>query len=154
MRKLVKRNPVAILTGRRRSRLSLGFPCVPSEGRKRSPTPLTHDRLHVFHFVLAAHDIANLIMQFVLTLLLQLAASLLLAPRIIALAPLGRGYHVVYAVLLGVLVWLAGLVVARVLKAMHGPRAATLAASIIGALVGVGVVLLPTVMPNTEMRSI
>jgi hypothetical protein len=89
-------------------------------------------------------------MYVVCALVLQLAASLLLAPRIMALAPLGRAYQVAYAVLLGVLVWLAGLIVARVLKAMHGPRAATLAASIIGALVGVGVVLLPTVVPSTE----
>jgi hypothetical protein len=89
-------------------------------------------------------------MQVVLTLLLQLAAGLLLAPIIVAAVPLGRAYHIAYAVLLGALVWLAGLLVAKALKAPRAPTAATLATSIIGALIGVGIVLLPTLIPGTE----
>jgi len=89
-------------------------------------------------------------MQIVLTLLLQLAAGLLLAPIVVALAPLGRAYHVVYALLLGALVWLAALLVAQALKAARGPTGATLATSIIGALIGVGIVLLPALIPGTQ----
>jgi len=89
-------------------------------------------------------------MQVVLTLLLQLAAALLLAPIIVAAAPLGRAYHIAYALLLGVLVWLAGLLVAKVLRAPRAPTGATLATSIIGALIGVGIVLLPALIPGTE----
>jgi hypothetical protein len=88
-------------------------------------------------------------MHIVLTLLLQLAAGLLLAPVVIAAVPLGRAYHVAYAVLLGVLVWLAGLLVAQVLKT-PAPGMRTLVAAIIGGLVGVGVVLLPTFVPSAE----
>jgi hypothetical protein len=87
-------------------------------------------------------------MAILLTLLLQLAAGLLLAPSIISLLPLGRVYHIVYAVVLGALVWLAGLVIARVLNA-PAPRTGVLVASIMGALVGVSVVLLPTFVPAT-----
>ena len=89
-------------------------------------------------------------MQIVLTLLLQLAAGLLLAPTIVAAAPEVCAYHIAYALLLGVLVWLAGLLVALVLKAPRAPTGATLATSIIGALIGVGVVLLPALIPGTE----
>jgi hypothetical protein len=88
-------------------------------------------------------------MHIVLTLLLQLAAGLLLAPVVVAAVPLGRAYHVVYAVLLGVLVWLAGLLVAQVLKAPT-PGVRTLVAAIIGGVIGVSVVLLPTFVPSTE----
>ena len=88
-------------------------------------------------------------MAFLLTLLLlQLAAGLLLAPVIVSLLPLGRVYHIVYALVLGGLVWLAGLLVAQVMK-VPAPRTATLVASIIGALVGVSIVLLPTFVPAT-----
>jgi hypothetical protein len=87
-------------------------------------------------------------MAFLLTLLLQLAAGLLLAPPIVSLLPLGRVYHIVYALVLGGLVWLAGLLVAQVMKA-PAPRMATLVASIIGALIGVSIVLLPAFVPAT-----
>ena len=39
-------------------------------------------------------------MQFIVTLLLQIAAGVLLAPLIVSLVPLGRVYHVVYAIVL------------------------------------------------------
>ena len=87
-------------------------------------------------------------MALLLTLLLQLAAGLLLAPMIVSLLPLGRVYHIVYALVLGGLVWIAGLLVALVMKAPV-PRIATLVACIIGALIGVSVVLLPTFVPAT-----
>jgi hypothetical protein len=83
-----------------------------------------------------------------LTVLLQLAAGLLLAPAIVSLLPLSRVYHIVYALVLGGLVWLAGLLVAHLMKG-PAPRTATLVASIIGALIGVSVVLLPTFVPAT-----
>jgi hypothetical protein len=88
-------------------------------------------------------------MQFIVTLLLQIAAGVLLAPLIVSLVPLGRVYHVVYAVLLGLLVWVAGLLVAQVLKG-PAPHRGRLVASIVGALIGVAVVLLPTFVPATE----
>ncbi|MET0651023.1 MAG: hypothetical protein ABWY63_00795 [Hyphomicrobiaceae bacterium] len=83
-----------------------------------------------------------------LTVLLQLAAGLLLAPAIVSRLPLSRVYHIVYALVLGGLVWLAGLLVAHLMKG-PAPRTATLVASIIGALIGVSVVLLPTFVPAT-----
>lgn len=85
-------------------------------------------------------------MAILLTLLLQLAAGLLLAPAIVSLLPLGRVYHIAYALVLGALVWLAGLLVAQFMKA-PAPRTATLVAAIVGALVGVTIVLLPTFVP-------
>ena len=88
-------------------------------------------------------------MQFIVTLLLQIAAGVMLAPLIVSLVPLGRVYHVVYAVLLGLLVWVAGLLVAQVLKG-PAPHRGRLVASIVGALIGVAVVLLPTFVPATE----
>jgi hypothetical protein len=88
-------------------------------------------------------------MHILLTLLLQLAAGLLLVPFLVGAMPLGRGYHVVYAVLLGVLFWVAGWAVAQVLKAPQ-PRMSALVSSIIGALVGVGITLLPTFVPGAE----
>jgi hypothetical protein len=87
-------------------------------------------------------------MAVLLTLLLQLAVGLLLAPMIVSLLPLGRVYHVVYALVLGGLVWLAGWLVAQVLKS-PAPRTATLVAAIMGALIGVSIVLLPTFVPAT-----
>lgn len=87
-------------------------------------------------------------MAILLTLLLQLVAGLLLAPTIVSLLPLGRAYHILYALVLGALVWLAGLLVAQVMK-VPAPRTTTLVASIVGALVGVSVVLLPTFVPAT-----
>lgn len=88
-------------------------------------------------------------MQFILTLLLQVVAGLLLAPMIVSLVPLGRVYHIVYAVVLGLLVWVAGLLVAQVLKG-PAPHRGRLVASVIGALIGVAIVLLPTFVPATE----
>jgi hypothetical protein len=85
-------------------------------------------------------------MAILLTLLLQLAAGLVLAPAIVSLVPLGQGYHIVYALVLGALVWLAGLLPARIMKA-PAPRAATLVASIVGGLVGLTIVLLPSFIP-------
>jgi hypothetical protein len=87
-------------------------------------------------------------MAVLLTLLLQLAAGLLVAPLIVSLLPLGRLYHIVYALVLGGLMWLAGWLVAQVLKGA-APRTATLVASTIGALIGVSIVLLPTFVPAT-----
>ena len=87
-------------------------------------------------------------MAFLLTLALQLAAGLLLAPVIVSLLPLGRVYHIVYALVLGGLVWLAGLLVAQVLKG-PAPRTAALVAAIMGVLIGVSIVLLPTFVPAT-----
>jgi hypothetical protein len=83
-------------------------------------------------------------------MLAQLAAGLLLAPIVVTAVPLGRAYHLGYAVLLGVLMWLAGLLVARLVKATDNPSGAKLAAAVIGALVGVGIVLLPTFVPSLE----
>jgi hypothetical protein len=88
-------------------------------------------------------------MQFIVTLLLQIAAAVLLAPPIVSMLPLGRVYHVVYAVVLGLLVWIAGLLVAQVLKG-SAPHRGRLIASMVGALIGVAVVLLPTFAPATE----
>jgi hypothetical protein len=88
-------------------------------------------------------------MQVILTLLLQIAAGLLLAPMVISLVPLGRVYHVVYAVVLGVLMWVVGLLVAQLLKGAV-PHRGRLVASIMGALIGVAIVLLPTFVPSTE----
>jgi hypothetical protein len=85
-------------------------------------------------------------MAILLTLLLQLAAGLVLAPLAVSLLPLGRVYHIVYALVLGALVWLAGLLIAHMLQA-PAPRTAMLVASIVGALVGVCVILLPVFVP-------
>jgi len=88
-------------------------------------------------------------MQSIVTLLLQIAAGVLLAPIIVSLVPVALDYNIVYAVVLGGLVWVAGWLVAQVLKG-PAPHRGRLVASIVGALIGVSVVLLPTFVLATE----
>jgi len=95
---------------------------------------------------IARHTHGDRAMAILLTLLLQLAAGLVLAPLVVALLPLGRVYHIVYALVLGALIWLAGLLIAQMMQA-PAPRTAMLVASMVGALVGVFVILLPAFVP-------
>lgn len=73
--------------------------------------------------------------------LLQLAIGWFGAPQVLRYVPVGGDAQVfVYAIAAAIIVWLVGLIGAQVLKDVGTPSARTLAAALIGGLVGAAIV--------------
>lgn len=88
-------------------------------------------------------------------LLVQLGVGYFGAIRIVPyIPPLGAGTRLfVYAVVMAVLVWIVGLVLAQVLRETGAPSSATLAAALVLALIGAAIYTwLPLILP--ESRSV
>lgn len=80
----------------------------------------------------------------VVIFIVQAAAAWFLTPAVVSLLPFGRLYLVAYAVAAALLVWLVGLLGARLLQSIPQPGVVTLLWSIAAALIGVGIAhLLP-----------
>jgi hypothetical protein len=91
-------------------------------------------------------------------LVAQLAVAWFATPYIVRYIPgLGRFQLFVYAAVFAVLVWVVGLVLSQVLRETGMPSSATLAATLILALIGAAVVTwLPVFLPDvrTSMRAL
>jgi len=67
--------------------------------------------------------------------------------------PLGGDLRIfLYALLFGLMVWNAGLIGAEILKGIPSPSSATLAACLIGALIGAAIVFIPGLLSAIPFR--
>nr|PZN85782.1 MAG: hypothetical protein DIU57_05920 [Pseudomonadota bacterium] len=75
-------------------------------------------------------------------ILLQLAIGWFGAPQVLRYVPVGGDAQMfVYAVAAAIIVWLVGVIGAQILKDVPTPSAGTLAAALIGGLIGAAIVV-------------
>ncbi|MCL4767657.1 MAG: hypothetical protein KJZ80_15635 [Hyphomicrobiaceae bacterium] len=75
-------------------------------------------------------------------ILLQLAVGWFGAPQVLRYVPVGGDAQIfVYAVAAAIIVWLVGMIGAQVLKDVATPSAGTLAAALLGGLIGAALVV-------------
>lgn len=75
-------------------------------------------------------------------ILLQLAIGWFGAPQVLRYVPVGGDAQVfVYAVAAAIIVWVVGLIGAQVLKDVATPTAGTLAAALLGGVIGAAIVV-------------
>lgn len=73
--------------------------------------------------------------------LLQLAIGWFGAPQVLRYVPIGGDAQVfVYAVAAAIIVWVVGLIAAQVLRDVRMPSAGTLAAALLGGIIGAAIV--------------
>lgn len=74
-------------------------------------------------------------------ILLQLAVGWFAAPQVLRYVPVGGDAQVfVYAVAAAIIVWVVGLIGAQILKDVATPSAGTLAAALLGGVIGAAIV--------------
>lgn len=74
-------------------------------------------------------------------ILLQLAVGWFAAPQVLRYVPVGGDAQVfVYAVAAAIIVWVVGLIGAQILKDVSTPSAGTLAAALLGGVIGAAIV--------------
>lgn len=75
-------------------------------------------------------------------ILLQLAVGWFAAPQVLRYVPVGGDAQIfVYAVAAAIIVWLVGMIGAQILKEVATPSAGTLAAALLGGLIGAALVV-------------